>query len=173
MRLRPGHRLVLAQRLRHLLVPAAHRLEMTGGLLARHRVGEEEFEEHLVADLQVLDRGVGHPRVKGLSAFRGQVVEGSLPGAARGVLGIDQPRLGQSFQLGIDLPVAGRPEVARGDVRELLDVIARVRAQAQDAHNDVGCRAQLHIAARYIMRMYRSSISRGMEKGTAEHTHGD
>ena len=162
LRLRLRHRLVRAQPRRDLLVAAAHRFEMPNRLLARHRVGEEELEQHLVSDLQGLDRRVGHPRAQRLLALGGEVVEGAVPGAARRVLRLEQPRPGQALQLGIDLPVAGRPEVAGGQVRELLDVVARVRAQAEDAEDDVGGRAELHIAYGYIMRMYRLSISQGL-----------
>src|SRR5450759_2125927 len=159
MRLRRSHRFVLSKPGRDLLVAPAHRLEMRERLLARHRVGEEELEQHLVADLQVLDLRVGHPRVQRLLALRREVVEGALPGALRCVLGLDQPRLREALQLGVDLPVAGRPEVAGGQVRELLDVVARVRAQPKNAEDDVGGRAELHIAYRYIIKIYLPSIS--------------
>src|SRR5450759_170171 len=164
MRLRHDHRFVRTQSLRNLLVAAAHRLELANRLLLRHGVREKELEQHLVADLAVLDRRVGHPRVQRLLSLRGEVVEGSMPRAARGVLGPDQPGGGQALELGIDLPVAGRPEVPGRDVRELLDVVARARAQPEGAEDDVGGRAKLHIAYRYITRMYLLSIS-GLPEG--------
>src|SRR5450759_581995 len=159
MRLRRSHRFVLSKTGRDLLVAPAHRLEMRDRLLLRHRVGEKELEQHLVADLQVLDRRVCRPRVQRLLTFRGEVIEGPLPCALRCVLGLDQPRLGEPLQLGIELPVAGRPEVPGGQVGELLDVVARVRAKVEDAEDDVCGRTKLHIAYRYITPMYLPSIS--------------
>ena len=44
-------------------------------------------------------------------------------------------------------------------IGELFDVVARVRPQVEDAEDDVGGRAELHIAYRYIIKMYLLSIS--------------
>src|SRR5580704_1551051 len=131
---------------------------MRDRFLLQHRVGEEELEQHLVADLEALDRRVGDPCVQRLLALRSQVIEGALPRALRCVLRLDQPRLGETLQLGVDLPVAGGPEVAGREVGELLDVVARVRSEVKDAEDDVCSRAELHIAPRYITQMYLLSI---------------
>src|SRR5450759_2409969 len=102
MRLCRSHRFVLSKPGRDLLVAPAHRLEMRDRLLLRHRVGEEELEQHLVADLQALDRRICHPAVQRLLALRGEVIEGALARALRYVLRFDQIGLGEPFQLGID-----------------------------------------------------------------------
>jgi len=68
-------------------------------------------------------------------------------------------RLGEALQLGIDLPVAGGPEVARGYVSQLFDVVARVGPEVENAEDDVRGRAEVHIAPRYITTMYLVSIS--------------
>ena len=88
MRLRRDHGLVRAQPARDVLVAALHRLEVVHRLLARHRVSEKELEQHLVADLEALDRRVGHPSMQRLLAERGEVVPPALPRYPLGVLGL-------------------------------------------------------------------------------------
>ena len=58
-------------------------------------------------------RRLPQPGLQLLLAVGGDLVDGPLAAAGRGVDALDQPGLGEPLQLRVDLPVAGRPEEPR------------------------------------------------------------
>src|SRR5262249_39744680 len=113
--------------------PAA--LEQLQRLLARQRVGEEQPQQVLVAKLD--DRGVAEgPALAPVAPRVCEPVDAARTRAVRGVLARDEPFLLEPAQLGIDLAVARRPEEARRAVDGRLDLVARARAEREEAEDD-------------------------------------
>ena len=81
----------------------------------------------------------------------------ALPRAGRRALPVDQTGVLESTELGVDLPVARRPEEARRSVDGCLDVVARPHAEGQHPENHVpGAAERLHTATGYIFTIYKS-----------------
>ena len=112
-------------------------------LLGRQQVAEEEPEQPLVPVLEDPPLSIGEPGVERLLAFRRQPVLGPLARPSRTRLGGDQPGPFQPLQLRIDLPVARAPEEAGRELDHVLDVVARLRAEAEEAEDDSRSRAEV------------------------------
>ena len=93
-------------------MPALAALEQLQRLVPRQRVGEEEPQQRLVAQLD-RHRVAVEPLDERLTAGRGQLVDPAAAAAARLVLALDQALALEPPQLRVDLAVAGGPEEAR------------------------------------------------------------
>src|ERR671936_1199439 len=141
-------RVDLPQDLQVLLVALLAALEEQERFLARQRVGEEEPQQRLVAELN-RHRRAEEPFPQRLAPGFGQLVGPPATRAAGRILAFDQAFLLQAAQLGIDLPIAGCPEEAGRAIDDGLDVVARPRAQRE--HSENYRRHRVHISLRYIV----------------------
>src|SRR5919197_1646978 len=127
-------------------------------------VREEQLQHSLVAEL-VGRLVVGlEPALQRRRARFGQLVDGARAAARRLRSPAHEALILQALELGIDLPVARRPEVARRLVDERLDVVAGALAERDHPEDDATGRAQLdgwllgvrygHISERYIVPIY-------------------
>src|ERR671911_382747 len=116
---------------------------------------EEHLQQPLVPQFEDLRLDL-EPALELLAAGRGQPVLGSLATAARLRAALDQPRLRQLAQLGVDLAVARRPEEASRVVHDRLDLVPGLGPLAKEAEDHVGGAVELHITAQYITRIYRA-----------------
>ena len=102
----------------------AHGADQLELLIRLERVGEEELQKALVADLVDQVAARGEPLVERPLAFGGQAVL-APPASAAGIgLALDEAGLLQARELGVDLAVAGCPEVADRAIDDPLDVVA-------------------------------------------------
>ena len=103
--------------------PCATRCEQPERVAARQRVGKEETEQRLVAQLDPRLRA-GEPRPQLSAPGRGDRVDAARAAAARPVASLDPAGGFEPLQLRIDLTVARRPEVADRPVDRCFDVVA-------------------------------------------------
>ncbi len=89
---------------------------------------EEQAQQALVAELESVGAVRSQPLVAGALSGRGEAVFAPTDSAARRVTRSYEAGLLEPPQLGVDLPVAGAPEVAGRPVRDLLDVVAGLGA---------------------------------------------
>src|SRR5919197_2871315 len=123
-------------------------------------VREEQLQHSLVAEL-VGRLVVGlEPALQRRRARFGQLVDGARAAARRLRSPAHEALILQALELGIDLPVARRPEVARRLVYERLDVVAGALTERDHAEDDAAGRAHFdgwwfgiragHVSGRYI-----------------------
>src|SRR5919204_4654806 len=132
-------------------------------------VREEQLQHALVAEL-VRRLVVGlEPALQRRCSCFGQLVDGAGAAARRLRSPAHDALILEALELGIDLPVARRPEVARRLVDERLDVVAGALTERDHPEDDAAGRAQFdgwylgircaHMSARYISPRYMSSAA--------------
>src|SRR5206468_6325041 len=163
IRVPPGARFDHPERGEVLLVSTLAPFQQAERLLSRQRVGEEETQERLVAVLDGRRRAVEPVRER-LTARVCELVHATPASAVRAVLAADESLLLELPQLGIDLPIARRPEEARRAVDGGLDVVAGHWPELEQSEHDRSDRRLLHVARRYIVTQYLSSQGKGRPK---------
>src|ERR1700730_9838222 len=83
-------------------------------------------------------------------------MQGALARTARGLGRLHHPRFLERFELGVDLAVADLPEVPGRAVGHLFDVVAGHRTEGDHAEQEKRSVGELHIAERYITKLYRT-----------------
>src|SRR6185312_4399622 len=118
-------------------------------------VREEEAQEGLVAQLDPRVRA-GEPAVERRRPRGGDPVDAAGSAAAGRVVAGDPARGLEPAQIGIDLAVAGGPEMADRAIDRPLEVVAAARLLGDQPEDRPGGLCGFHISSRYITVIHTS-----------------